>query len=468
MPDHIGAFLKASRCFAELGINISRVSYNKAVDSHKLFIDAEGESDKLELAGEMLASIGYLQNDARDSKVVLLEFRLIDRPGSVTGVLELINSYQFNISYISSQENGTEYQLFKMGLYVDNEERLRDFLAKAEQLCEVRIIDYDHTERIFDNSIFYNSYVHSLAQDAELGEQEREELLVNINLAMQTLDERGLSPYRTFDSIARFAQLLTASKREAFTPRLSRFDVSDRTRISLIEPDCGGNTAIIESCGERLFIDSGYACYESEMLEIIRSLVPDFKARTERVLVTHADLDHCGLLGHFDEVLTSQATAECLRLEYEGSAGFREQNFLHKPYINICKILTRYKSVEPERLKPLWKRSERRQPLERIGDFSLGELEFEVYEGSGGHLPGETVLIDRRHRIAFSGDIYINIGGMTAKQAEYNRYAPILMTSVDTDAQLCTDERKAFLQLLGEGEWQIFGGHGERKTLQSG
>lgn len=42
MPDHIGAFLKASECFAALGINITRVSYNKAVDSHTLFIDAEG------------------------------------------------------------------------------------------------------------------------------------------------------------------------------------------------------------------------------------------------------------------------------------------------------------------------------------------------------------------------------------------------------------------------------------------
>jgi len=28
MPDHIGAFLKASECFASLGINITRISYN--------------------------------------------------------------------------------------------------------------------------------------------------------------------------------------------------------------------------------------------------------------------------------------------------------------------------------------------------------------------------------------------------------------------------------------------------------
>ena len=47
MPNHIGAFLKASKCFSLLGINITRVSYNKAVDSHTLFIDAEGTEDLL-------------------------------------------------------------------------------------------------------------------------------------------------------------------------------------------------------------------------------------------------------------------------------------------------------------------------------------------------------------------------------------------------------------------------------------
>ena len=44
MPDHIGAFLKASQAFAELGVNITRVNYNKAIDTHTLFIDAEGAS----------------------------------------------------------------------------------------------------------------------------------------------------------------------------------------------------------------------------------------------------------------------------------------------------------------------------------------------------------------------------------------------------------------------------------------
>ena len=121
MPDHIGAFLKASECFSMLGINITRVNYNKAIDSHILFIDADGTEEQLKKADLELEKIGYLGNDnANKTSVVLLEFCLKDIPGSVTDILKLISEFNFNISYISSQENGTDYQYFKMGLYVDD------------------------------------------------------------------------------------------------------------------------------------------------------------------------------------------------------------------------------------------------------------------------------------------------------------------------------------------------------------
>ena len=78
--------------------------------------------------------------------------------------------------------------------------------------------------------------------------------------------------------------------------------------------------------------------------------------------------------------------------------------------------------------------------------------------------PGESVLIDYENHIVFSGDIYVNLKDMTERQAQYNRYAPILMTSVDTNPGLCAKERLALFARLGAGTWQIFGGHGGKKT----
>lgn len=464
MPNHIGAFLKASKCFSELRINITRVSYNKAVDSHTLFIDAEGTEEQLKKADTELEKIGYLQSNTNKTSVVLIEFCLADVPGSVTNVLELINEFNFNISYISSQENGTDYQYFKMGLYVDDSDKISKFLNEAEKLCKVRVINYNSSEKVYDNSIFYNTYVMGLSQTMGLSENVSRELLVHVNLAMQTLDEQGLSPYRTFDSISKFAELLGASKGKNFNPRISTHKITDDTEITLIEPPCGSNTIIIKSNGKVLFIDSGYACYKEEMLEVFKKNVPDFDDIEKTILITHADVDHCGLLSIFDKVITSAKTAYCLKNEYNGKNGYREQNPLHKPYINICKILTSYETVNPDKVTPMWNDIKNlTEPLTQIGFFDFEELHFEVYEGKGGHLPGEIVLIDYSKHIAITGDIYINTHGLTKEQAEYNQYAPILMTSVDTDSKLCLKERKAIIERLGVGNWQIFGAHGFKK-----
>lgn len=463
MPNHIGAFLKASKCFSELGINITRVSYNKAVDSHTLFIEVEGTETQFETANEKLKEIGYLSNAEENTKVVLIEFRLEDKPGSVTNVLELISKFNFNISYISSQENGSDYQYFKMGLYVNETSRLAEFLARAEKLCQVKVIDYNNTEKVFDNSIFYNSYVDGLVKTAGLSEKNKEDLLVNVNLAMQTLDERGLSPYKTFDSISKFAELLAKSKGCNFIPRVTVHNITERTKITLIEPDCGSNTAIVESDGERVFVDSGYACYKGEMIDLIKRLVPDFRSKKEKLIITHADVDHAGLVNEFDEVIVSQRSFESLSAEADKTAGFRERNHLHLPYVNICKTLTDYQTANISKLRPTWNKSSLTAPIEQIGFYSVGELNFEVYEGKGGHLLGEILLIDYEHKVAFTGDVFVNLSDLTKKQAEYNQYAPILMTSVDTDAKLCLKERHAFFERLGAGTWSIFGGHGGKK-----
>ena len=463
MPDHIGAFLKASRCFSALGVNITRVSYNKAVDSHTLFLDAEGTEEQLKKADAELKSIGYLQKNSADSSIVLVEFRLRDEPGSATAVLDLINGFHFNISYISSQENGTDYQLFKLGLHVDAPEKLTAFLAEAGKLCPVRVIDYNRSEKTYDNSIFYNNYVRGLSELMHLSEERKKDLTIYVNLAMQTLDEQGLSPYRTFDSIHGFAELLAASK-ESFEPRISTHRVADNTEVLLIEPPCGSNTLVIRSNGKLLFVDSGYACYREEMLAILRDRLPEFDTAKKTILLTHADLDHSGLLDEFDEIITSHKSAACLRQEYAGQNGYREENPLHRPYIQICKILTSYQPPDPKKLRVPWKDVKTlTEPLTQIGFFTFEELHFEVYEGRGGHLAGEIVLIDYDHNLALTGDIYINIHGLTSQQAKYNQYAPILMTSVDTDPALCARERTAVLRRLGVGEWKIFGSHGAKK-----
>ena len=95
--------------------------------------------------------------------------------------------------------------------------------------------------------------------------------------------------------------------------------------------------------------------------------------------------------------------------------------------------------------------------------LSYGAKTYKLKFGHrGGNHPVKN-LATGNNNIAFTGDVYINTHGLTAEQAEYNQYAPILMTSVDTDPKLCSEERKAILRRLGVGNWKIFGAHGAPK-----
>ena len=111
MPDHVGAFLQASRAMAQLGLNITRVSYNRAIDVHTLFIEAEGEEDALARAVERLEEIGYLRGQP-EAAVLLVAFRLRD------GITAL--GYPFPVSSPSNQQfpvlpNGTVAKLQELG-----------------------------------------------------------------------------------------------------------------------------------------------------------------------------------------------------------------------------------------------------------------------------------------------------------------------------------------------------------------
>ena len=108
------------------------------------------------------------------------------------------------------------------------------------------------------------------------------------------------------------------------------------------------------------------------MLEVLRKNLPEFDTMEKTILVTHADVDHCGLLPIFDKIIASTKTANCLKNEYEGKNGYREENPLHKPYINICKILTSYKAVNPDKITALWNDVPNlKEPLTQIGFFDF-------------------------------------------------------------------------------------------------
>ena len=431
MPDKAGAFLLASRIIAAAGGNIVRVNYNRAMDTHTLFIEVRADEEQhRRIAGE-LSNIGYLTG-GEGPRILLVVAKLRDVPGAVTPVLEILGRRKVNISYISAQENGTPYQHFKMGLLIEDTVEMTRLIDEISRVCEISILDYEVTDRLLDGTVFYITFANEMREILHLDQETTNQVLVQANRLMQILDEQKKPPLQTFDYIRRFAKFVEERKGANFNARVDALELAGGRRLYSIEPPCGSTTYVLDSGGPLIFIDCGFACYRREMLSLLGRLFPDFDRREKLALITHGDIDHTGLLDIFDRVYMSGECLENFRLQREGKPDFRELNPLHQPYCALSKVISGYQPPDLGRCLALGSRSGR-DILEPIGDVELDGLTFRLYEGSGGHVRGDTVIACPELKLIFSGDIYVNIKEMTQEQREFNALAPFLMTGVDSD-----------------------------------
>lgn len=463
MPDKAGAFLLSSKIIAAAGGNIVRVNYNKAVDLHTLFIEVSAAPAQHDEIARKLSACGYLTNRDENRQILMIVLTLPDKPGAVTPVLEILNRYQVNISYISSQENGTAYQHFKMGLLIENTGEIKRLIEEISRICEIHILDYQVTDRLLDGTVFYITFANKMRELLGLSQAQTNTVLIHANRLMQLLDEQNKSPLQTFDYIRRFAQFVTEAKNERFRPKISSFPLTKDLLLYCIEPPCGSNTYILEHGGALLFVDCGFACYKNEMLALLERLFPGFSGKTKYAFITHADIDHTGLLPIMDKIYMSQSCYDNFAAEQNGAPNFREQNPLHAPYCSLSKIISEYEPPELSRCIAVGEKQDD-AALSYIGSKCFGPWRFAFYEGSGGHVKGETVIVCKELELIFSGDIYVNIKGFSKEQQEFNQLAPFLMTGVDSDPAAARECRAALLS-----EYQGFllcPGHGAMKRIE--
>ena len=461
LPDMSGAFLLASRIVLAHGGNMVRASYNKAVDAHTLFLDVEGEEAALDAIESELHEAGFLQEGSR-VKVVLIEVEVPNEPGGVIPVLEALKSRNVSISYLSSQASGETAPL-KMGLYIEEPDVIGALLDELATLCPVRIISYDAGETKLDNTVFYLTFADEMRQLLDLTAQQTKEFVYYANLLMQQLDEKGEPHSKTFEYISRFAHFVAEHDGAAHECRITCQRLTDRVTVTVLEPPCGSNITVLEDASTKalLVIDGGFTCYQAQTMRLLRTLFPNYDARKKEMLLTHSDSDHTGICGHFNTIWCTRRTADCFAGEHIGLPCPREENPNMRPYYYLSKLITDYVPPTLSRLCMLdTTPPDDSVPLSKVGEFRFADMEFDVYQGNGGHVPGETILLDERHRIGITGDDYINALDMIAPQKEFNRLAPYLARSVNQDSV----KYRALLQTLrhmldGDG-WLLLPGHG--------
>ncbi len=445
MPDKAGAFLLASDIISSCGGNIVRVNYNKAVDTHTLFIEVVAEEDQHKIIETKLKDCGYLSAKKSEAQIIMIVLTLKDEPGAVKPVLEIINRFNVNISYISSQENGTGIQHFKMGLLVEDTSEIKQMIDAISMICEINIIDYEVTDRLLDGTVFYVTFANEMRKILNLTQEETNELLICSNRLMQLLDEQNKPVLQTFDYIRKFANFVMLYKMQNFHPKVTKKQISDRLSLCLIEPPCGSNICVLEADGKYLVVDGGFTIYKEEMKILLSELFPRFFESKPISYITHADPDHIGLLTLMDKVYMSKNCYDNFVLDSKGKKDFRAQNPLHEPYCAISKMISKIDPPQLSKYVIIGNKTDD-ELLSKIGDINFSGYTFDVFEGRGGHIKGECVMVCDELKLVFTGDIYVNVKGFTKEQKEFNILAPFLMTGVDSDPKECKACREYVLE----------------------
>lgn len=459
LEDRSGHLLEVSNIISSHNANITRLSYNKVVDQHTVFIEVYADENDIRELSEELDKKNFLLKDSSEEVDVLITLQILDIPGIVTNILKVFEKYEVNISYVNTQENNTPYQYCKIGLYASNSTLIQSVLDEISTFCEITSINYDIKDQIIDNTVFYHNFAQEMKSTLSLTQKQTNSFLNNSNKILQILEDRKENYFKTFEYIRKFAEYTVDYRGEKFNPRISHRDITEDTRVYLIEPPCGGNIYIIESASQLLFVDSGFACYREEMISVFHELFSDFDDMKKEIILTHADMDHAGITDIFDSIYVSENTFINFKREHDGKKNFREENPLHEPYIKLDGIISGYVPPELNKLRILGNK-QNEDEFDRIGSFTFNDLFFDIYESNGGHLKGEIILVEKDKKIVFTGDIFVNVKGFTQEQYDFNLLAPYLMGSVNTDSKKASACRKIlisrckdYLLCPGHGEW---------------
>ncbi len=466
LPDQHGALLLVCGIIREHHGNILRLSYNKAVDLHTTFLEVRGEEEDLRRIRLALEEIGYLENSLPSSQVIMLQVHHASGPGTIYPILQILDRYQVNISYINSYELAPDQDaVLRLGILIEDPQTIGQILNEISAYYPVEIEEYDPLETPLDNTVFYIRMAARMQQLFHLSNEKTIEFMSEANRVLQMLQERGENPQTVFEHILTFAEKLARYRGAHFKPFITHYQLTAQTKLHVIEPPLGSNTYILEYQNELLLIDTGFALYAEEMMQVLHALFPDFDQRKKTLMITHADVDHCGLLSVIDDarIVLNQKSAQGLIRQLDGRADFREKNVFHLGYSRLSRIFSCYQPPNPDRFVIFGADApDEHEELLLIHTFTFGDLSFEVYEGSGGHLYGEMIYVCREPRLAFTGDVYLNVKGFSDRLKDFLALAPYMMTSVDVDPERARRTRSQVTQLLQAlGPGTLLGtGHG--------
>jgi glyoxylase-like metal-dependent hydrolase (beta-lactamase superfamily II)/uncharacterized protein with ACT and thioredoxin-like domain len=478
MPDTPGSLHRAAEIIKKYDGNINRIQFDRRIDPGTVFYEVSADEESYKKITQDLEKIGYLQNSIKPLSFLKFCVYMPHRPGALYEFLGLTTSAGANISFLDFDDKSRHPDRLTVSLNLEQGAVVDRLLNQLKSLYPMEIIEYDTTGKQLDDTVFYVRYAQSIRE--LIGQSEDTFLLsflADTNRIAQELMDRGCDPKQVFESVLLTGQTMKATTGKNFYADVQKFWINNHTSLFCFQVPCGGNIFLVKSKEDLLMIDTGYGIYHSDVMAMFSRYGVGDPRKITRIVVTHADADHCGAAGFFTApLIMHHSTREIIRTNNRAYGSRSDHASLDEFYTKMINIFSHFKT--PEEIGCISAPNGiTRGIFPVIGTVSIGDIELEVLDGLGGHTAGQVFLYSRKNGLLFAADSVINFASLSKERADYSSLAAFLVTSVNVDSKSAKKERNGLLELAQDTDNElvpsgrrclICGGHGAVSVLESG
>jgi glyoxylase-like metal-dependent hydrolase (beta-lactamase superfamily II) len=459
MPNRPGVLHNAAGVVMRGGGNINRLQFDQRIDPHTVFFEVTCDETAYLRIEQALAELGYLQNTLRPLNVLKFYTFLPNEPGALHEFLNNTTSCQANISSIDFDDRGGHPDRLTVTLSLEESIAAERLLDALKSRYRIEIIEYDTTGKSLDHSVFYLRFAQQIREIVGASEDQLLfRVLGDLNHAAQELMNLGQDPDTVFESILSTGRTLRATTGDGFFADVQVIPVAEDCLLTCIQPPAGGSVYLLRTPEGITLIDTGYGIYARDIRRLMERVIPGCRNEISRVVITHADADHCGAGGDYDvPVLMHPGTLEIIRAANRAYGSRSEASVLEEIYTTMINLFSRFNPPDSPSLfltVPLGEIA----GFPVIADLEVGSYRFRVLEGLGGHLYGQIYLYCRELGLLFSADTVINFGHLSPARAEYNTLAVNLVISVNVDSVVAKTERQRLLGLARDTAGNFYDG----------
>ncbi len=500
LRDRPGSLAAFSSLIAECGGNIGFFHYDRSVDSSCVVVEVQmsGNSHLASLL-EALKTKKYafeksgnykddIQITAREN-IFEIKVRLLNIPGALAAFARLLRKHQANVIYMFYDED-IDPESADIAMATEDPGEIDHLLnAVNTQGYYYRVLyrgsDKKEIEHIIGLKLVEKFFLrlHKLLSDSDTKEikklVESSQELSDDLVKFYAEAGNNLEAADVFEKVLTLASLSRSKVGKRFAViEMPPLQVSERVRLFGFRLPTSENIYVFQHNGELTMIDGGYGIYYDDIKKLFKKKSWNPEA-LKRIFVTHADADHAGTTGYFaaefrTKVYMHPAGREVIAGDNRACGLSGKLSNLNKFYTRLVNRFTNCRFPAQPAYFSL-SAVDREGAFDVIDIFFIGDLEFEVLESHGGHIPGNVFFLNKEYGLLFTADYLLNLKSLTAENKDTLNVYKYLLINPNSNGPVFKKEMtelQALLEgihkkLLKQGRAaRIFPGHGEYYPLE--